>query len=71
MNITASAAEKADGDGGKMYIRKSTEEDLPRMNEIYVRARRFMTKTGNPNQWGPRNWPPEELLRSDIAAGKS
>lgn len=54
-----------------MEIRKSTLADLPRMQEIYARARSFMAETGNPNQWGPTNWPPEELLRSDIANGTS
>lgn len=41
------------------------------MLEIYVRARDYMAKTGNPNQWGPTNWPPAELLRNDIQAGNS
>ncbi len=54
-----------------MKIRKSTLADLPRMLEIYARARAFMAETGNPHQWGPTNWPPEPLLRQDIAAGKS
>ena len=30
-----------------------------------------MAEHGNPNQWGPTNWPPEELIRADIAAGNS
>lgn len=38
--------------------------------EIYARARRFMAEHGNPNQWGPTNWPPESLIRQDIADGK-
>ena len=54
-----------------MQIRKSHTEDLPRMMEIYAYARQFMAEHGNPNQWGPTNWPPEELIRADIAAGKS
>ena len=54
-----------------MEIRKSTLADLPRMQEIYAYARDFMAKTGNPKQWGITNWPPEDLLRQDIAAGKS
>ncbi len=54
-----------------MEIRKSTEGDLPRIMEIYARARRFMAEHGNPNQWGPTNWPPEALIRRDIAQGKS
>ena len=54
-----------------MKIRKSTLADLPRMLEIYARARAFMAETGNPNQWGPTNWPPEPLLRQDIAEGNS
>ncbi len=43
-----------------MYIRKAAEGDLPRIMEIYAVARRFMAAHGNPNQWGPTNWPPEE-----------
>ena len=54
-----------------MEIRHSTVNDLPRMREIYAYARDFMERTGNPNQWGPTNWPPEELLRQDIAEGNS
>ena len=54
-----------------MQIRKSHTEDLPRMMEIYAYARQFMAEHGNPNQWGPTNWPPEDLIRADIASGKS
>lgn len=54
-----------------MRIRKSTEQDVPRMLAIYARARRFMAEHGNPNQWGPRQWPPEALLHRDIAEGHS
>ena len=54
-----------------MEIRHSTPQDLDRMEEIYVHARQFMRETGNPNQWGPTNWPPTDLLREDIAAGRS
>ena len=54
-----------------MEIRKSTASDLDRIMEIYARARRFMAAHGNPNQWGPTHWPPEALLRRDIAEGNS
>ncbi len=54
-----------------MEIRKSTEGDLDRMTEIYACARKFMAEHGNPNQWGPTCWPPEELLRQDISLGRS
>lgn len=54
-----------------MEIRKSTEQDIPRMMEIYARARAFMAAHGNPNQWGPTGWPPEPLIRQDIAQGHS
>ena len=54
-----------------MIIRHSTEQDLPRMLELYAHARAFMAANGNPNQWGPTCWPPEALLRADIAAGHS
>ncbi len=54
-----------------MKIRRSAEHDIARMMEIYRYARNFMASHGNPNQWGPNNWPPEELIRSDIQNGKS
>lgn len=54
-----------------MSIRRATEADVPRMMEIFEGARAFQVATGNPRQWEPRKWPPEELLRQDIAAGKS
>ncbi len=41
------------------------------MMAAYQYARTFMAEHGNPNQWGPTNWPPEELIRADIAAGDS
>ncbi len=49
-----------------MKIRNTEEQDLPRVMEIYKNARTFMAEHGNPNQWGPTNWPPEELIRDDI-----
>lgn len=53
-----------------MEIRKTTLEDLPTVMQIYARARRFMAEHGNPNQWGPTQWPPEALIRQDIQSGK-
>ena len=54
-----------------MEIRHSTKEDIPFIMKLYENARQFMKEHGNPNQWGPTNWPPEELIRSDIANGNS
>lgn len=54
-----------------MEIRKTVITDLPRLMEIYGIAREFMAKTGNPDQWGPRKWPPERVIRKDIEAGNS
>ena len=51
-----------------MEIRKSTPADLPRILEIYAGARAFMAAHGNPRQWGATGWPPESLIRQDIAA---
>ena len=52
-------------------IRHTKPEDVDRIMEIYEYARNFMASTGNPNQWGPKKWPPENLIRQDIARGKS
>lgn len=46
-------------------VRNAVSADLPRIEEIYAYAREFMTKTGNPNQWGKTN-PPHEWLVEDI-----
>jgi len=54
-----------------MRIRKSTGRDLDRMMAIYASARDFMARHGNPDQWGPTQWPPENLIRKDIADGNS
>lgn len=54
-----------------MEIRHATEADFDGMMEIYKYARQFMADHGNPNQWGPRNWPPEELIHQDIRQGTS
>ena len=54
-----------------MEIRHSTEQDFPRIMEIYRHARRFMAEHGNPHQWGDTAWPPEPLIHADIAAGSS
>ena len=54
-----------------MKIRKSTDQDLERIMEIYSYARNYMAEHGNPNQWGPTNWPPEDLIRNDIRDGNS
>lgn len=53
-----------------MEIRKAALKDLPRILEIYAGAREFMAQTGNPRQWGSRNWPPEALIRQDIQREK-
>ncbi len=54
-----------------MKIRKATTQDIVRIMEIYAYARDFMARTGNPDQWGPNKWPPEELIRRDIEKGNS
>lgn len=54
-----------------MTICRSTPEDFAQIMKIYEYARHFMAEHGNPNQWGPTNWPPADLIRSDIADGNS
>lgn len=54
-----------------MTIRHATPADIPRIMAIYARARAFMAAHGNPNQWGPTNWPPQALIEADIRQGHS
>ena len=54
-----------------MEIRKSALQDVDTMMRIYERARAFMAEHGNPRQWGNTHWPPETLIRRDIAEGNS
>ena len=49
-------------------IRKANREDLPRIEEIYAFARKFMEETGNPHQWG-KTIPQTKQLMEDIAKG--
>lgn len=49
-----------------MLIRKTQLSDLPRLQEIFAIARRFMAETGNPTQW-EEDYPSEEDLRRCMA----
>lgn len=49
-------------------VRKATWMDLPRIEQLYADARRFMAETGNPNQWG-NTTPVTSLLEDDITKG--
>lgn len=51
-----------------MNIRKATPVDLNRLMEIFNAARRFMAKTGNPNQW-INGYPQRELIADEISRG--
>lgn len=54
----------------EMYrVRHAAASDLPRIEEIYAYARKFMAQTGNPDQWGKTN-PPTAQLVEDISEGK-
>ena len=53
-----------------MKIRKAAAADLGEIMDIYARARSFMAENGNPGQW-VNGHPPQELIQSDIEAGKS
>ena len=55
----------------EVEIRHAVKEDIHEIMRIYEYARRFMAEHGNPDQWGPTNWPPEALIRQDIANGSS
>ena len=47
-------------------VRNANVSDLPRIEEIYAGARKFMADHGNPSQWGTTN-PPTDQLIQDIA----
>lgn len=49
-------------------IQTAKTEDLPRIEEIYSYARKFMEETGNPHQWG-KTTPETTQLIDDIAKG--
>ena len=53
-----------------MTIRQAKAGDLARILNIYADARAFMQAHGNPDQWGA-NYPPEDMIREDVAAGHS
>lgn len=53
-----------------MTIRKSTNNDIDRIMEIYDRARKFMAESGNGSQW-TQGYPRVELVHNDILGGKS
>ena len=51
-------------------IRKSKPSDIPRLMEIFAKARSFMASTGNPGQWAD-DYPGRDLLLRDIASSDS
>lgn len=51
-----------------MQIRKTVSKDLPAISFIYDNARRFMTESGNPNQWNSGK-PNVDTAREDMEAG--
>ena len=51
-------------------IRPTEEADLPRVMVMYAIDRSYMRQTGNASQWGT-DYPPESLIREEIAAGHS
>ena len=53
-----------------IVIRKSTVEDIPALQGIFVQARKFMAETGNPSQWTD-GYPSAELLQEDVSSGDS
>lgn len=52
-----------------LSIRPATLADLPAVMSIYDSARQYMCTQGNPTQWAG-GYPPEELIRKDIALGQ-
>jgi len=53
-----------------MEIRKTTNNDLEAVMEIYAYARAYMRENGNPMQWGDVH-PPQSAIEEDIRTGRS
>lgn len=53
-----------------LKIRKSKEEDIKSILEIFESAKEFMRKNGNYSQWG-ENYPGEQDILNDISKGNS
>ncbi len=53
-----------------LTVKHAAFDDLGEMMRIYASARTFMKESGNATQWGD-HFPPEELIREDIAKGRS
>ena len=53
-----------------MTIRKTIENDLDAIMDIFAGARTFMRENGNFEQW-KNAYPPRELIESDLNAGNS
>ena len=53
-----------------LEIRRTAQEDLDRIEEIFACARQRMKEAGNPTQWGDDR-PSLDLLRKDIEEGCS
>ena len=51
-----------------MEIRPMKEQDIPKLLELYAHARKYMAKTGNPNQW-TEDYPSREILLKDVMNG--
>lgn len=54
-----------------MKIRLAQPQDFETIMTIYAHARQEMIKAGNPKQWAANNWPPADLIQSDIRRDKS
>ena len=53
-----------------MEICKTPPERLEEVMALYARAREFMRRTGNPDQWG-QDYPGEELIARESPEAKA
>lgn len=49
-------------------IRQATYNDIPRLMELFSKARNIMRNSGNLHQW-TNNYPSEDIVRRDIDGG--
>ncbi|WP_300765868.1 N-acetyltransferase [uncultured Bifidobacterium sp.] len=69
-DVTTADAPPSGASSSGVFLRRAMRADLPRMMDVYVRARKVMMEVGNPTQWGTR-YPLAEVVAEDVRRGRA